>query len=303
MAKKKEPTLIERAWDSVKGFTYETKKTVSSVLDRKIEKGKTKEEEKWESLKERDKELERQYPGSSVGRMMNIETNDSIHSRRLSSWSRQKKINRNRGDQRKKVEKSIEQDDSSLAAYERLTNPDHTYTSVRDLLREKALIERFSPKGKSAFDIKINPSKVSSIENAEEIEALLQTAAASVETLTQEQIEIVLAFGDAKLLGRVTQVKVEMPESSATTEGENVVAENAETTETCLGDQLITRLGVLKKENIETAQNNAVNGEEMKSYIAKDKDLSFVTDMAATITDSAVEYFGNMMKAFQPIEQ
>ena len=304
MAKKNDPNLIERAWDAVRGLGYEAKKGASSFLDKSVARHKEIEEQQWDLLKQREGKLQEKYPGS---RRMHIEMEDSEYSRRLHSWSRQKDLVKKRKEQREEVSEKINADTSSRAAYERLTNSKYQYASVRELLADKAIVERFSSNGKSSFDIKLHAGRVPSIQDPQVVEELLQVASASVANLTQEQIETVLAFGDARLLGRVTQIQVE-PEAAVEDKAGPVVEGEAAkpevlVKETCLGGQLIERLGELRAQNSEEAQNNATTGEEVKTYVAKDKDLGLVCEMAETITSSAVEYFGNMMKAFQPTEQ
>ena len=183
--------------------------------------------------------------------------------------------------QKESVDESILADTSSRAALDRLKNPEFTYDSIRGLIVDRAIIERFAPKRQSSFDLVIDISKVSSIENPEEVAAILAQAEEQglsfASGLDQATIEILLAFGNARVLGKKETIDDE---------------------QVSLADSVAETVSIMKTNNLDQAKQEVNCGSDMESFVARDKELTSLLKIAHVIRDSANTYFDSMMQTF-----
>lgn len=273
--------LIERAWDFVKGGVYGIKKRSSKSLRDKL----LYHEEETRFYEKRQK---------------NLRANITKHRPRIKKSELQKRLNENKfytsyeyskkehiakakeiRTQKTKVDESIAIDTSSRAALDRLQNPNFTYESLRELIVDRALVERFAPKGQSSFDLIIDISKVSTIENPEEVSAILAQAEEQglsfASGLDQNTIEILLAFGNARILGK---------------------KETIEDEQVSLGDSLTETVSIMKTNNLDQAKQEVNCGNDMESFIETDKELTSLLKISTIMRDSANTYFDSMMQTF-----
>ncbi|MBQ3047421.1 MAG: hypothetical protein IJD48_00195 [Clostridia bacterium] len=286
MAKiKQKPSIIERAWNSVKGIKHSLDRGALRREQRAQKNTRDKIKSTREDLQKRYRTIESNNPDLSTSQLNLTVNNDPVYMQLLARHVRLGAIDGRHTKEIEKISKKMDKNTSSKAALERLVDPSYTYSSVRSLLVDRAIVEVFSADGISSFDLKIKTDKVVGIKNEEEIQSILlmskEERLESVKTLNQEQIEQIFAFGDAKLLGQAIQP-----------DGEEA---------TCFGDELISRLISIRDGNIDGAKEHAATGKEIVACVDKTIDIESVCKIAEVLTGSAVEHYHAMTDVLETI--
>ena len=165
---------------------------------------------------------------------------------------------------------------SATACLDRIKDEEYRYNSVGKLLVDRAIVEKFKPGGESTFDDKISPSKVYGLGGSQYVKDTLKMAALG-EKLSEEDMMIVLAFGDAKLL---------------TTPAE--VAEDG--SKVSLGEEIISSIEELREQERLKAKEEVGTKKELEDYKARDEQLGILQEQATIISTSAQEFYASWMQ-------